>query len=296
MSGTNLYAGGNFTTAGGVPANYIAKWNGSAWSALGLGDGRALRCLCAGGERDQSLRWGRLHHGGRGAGQLHRQMGRQRLVGLGLGDERRLVYALAVSGTDLYAGGYFTTAGGVPANYIAKWNGSAWSALGSGMNGDGLCAGGERDQSLRWGMFTTAGGVPANYIAKWDGSAWSALGSGMGGSGPYVYALAADGAGHLFVGGSFYLAGTNVSPYIAQANVGIVPTSGPPVIVASPASLVVRIGATADFQVEAAGSPPLVYQWVFNGTTAIAGATGSVLSLTNVQPGASGSLQRDRQQ
>ena len=48
----------------------------------------------------------------------------------------------------------------MPANYIAKWNGSAWSALGSGMNGavyalavDGagnLYAGGE---------FTTAGGV-----------------------------------------------------------------------------------------------------------------------------------------
>ena len=88
VSGTNLYAGGYFTTAGGVPANNIAKWDGSAWSALGSGMAwlRSL-CLCAGGERDQSLRWGRLHHGGRGAGQLHRQMGRQRLVGLGLGDE-----------------------------------------------------------------------------------------------------------------------------------------------------------------------------------------------------------------
>ena len=62
-------------------------------------------------------------------------MERQHLVGLGLGDETTIVYALAVSGTDLYAGGYFTTAGGVAANYIAKWNGSAWSALGSGMNG-----------------------------------------------------------------------------------------------------------------------------------------------------------------
>ena len=87
VSGTNLYAGGNFTTAGGVPANHIAKWDGSAWSALGSGMNDVG--LCAGGERDQSLRWGKLHHGGRGAGQPHRQMGRQRLVGLGLGDERR---------------------------------------------------------------------------------------------------------------------------------------------------------------------------------------------------------------
>ena len=43
----------------------------------------------------------------------------------GIGDELITVYALAVdaSGT-LYAGGDFTTAGGVSANYIAKWDGS----------------------------------------------------------------------------------------------------------------------------------------------------------------------------
>ena len=83
----NVYVGGDFTVIGTVTANYIAKWNGSAWSALGSGMNDAV--VCAGGERDQSLRWGRLHHGGRGDGQLHRQMERQRLVGLGLGDGRR---------------------------------------------------------------------------------------------------------------------------------------------------------------------------------------------------------------
>ncbi len=30
----NVYAGGTFTSAGGVSANYIAKWNGSAWNSL----------------------------------------------------------------------------------------------------------------------------------------------------------------------------------------------------------------------------------------------------------------------
>ena len=44
-----------------------------------------------------------------------------------------VVYALALSGTNLYAGGYFTMAGGVVVNNMAKWDGSAWSALGSGM-------------------------------------------------------------------------------------------------------------------------------------------------------------------
>jgi hypothetical protein len=46
------------------------------------------------------------------------------------------VNALAVSGSTLYAGGDFNTAGSSAANWIAQWNGSSWSALGSGMNGE----------------------------------------------------------------------------------------------------------------------------------------------------------------
>src|SRR5207247_2333982 len=89
-SGGNLYAGGDFTTAGGISANHVAKWNGSTWSKLGTGMNNGT---------DNS------------------------------------VYALALdSGGNLYAGGDFTTAGGISANYVAKWNGSTWSALGGGMN------------------------------------------------------------------------------------------------------------------------------------------------------------------
>src|ERR1035438_8841136 len=87
----NLYVGGEFTWIGTVPANYIAKWDGTTWSALGSGMG-------------------------------------------GLGGST-VVQALAVSGTNLYVGGWFTTAGGVTVNGIAKWDGNAWSALGSGMDG-----------------------------------------------------------------------------------------------------------------------------------------------------------------
>jgi len=137
----------------------------------------------------------------------------------------RQVLALAVSGTNLYAGGWFTAAGGVTANNIAKWDGSAWSALGSGMDWDVLALTVSGNTLYAGGYFTTAGGVSANCVAKWDGSAWSALGSGMDGfivavEGPFVSALAGDGSGHLFVGGYFYFAGTNLSPSIAQANIG----------------------------------------------------------------------------
>jgi hypothetical protein len=279
VSGTNLYAGGQFTTAGGVPANSIAKWDGSAWSALGSGmnvNGTVFALAVSG----SNLYAGGYFTaaGGVTASSIAKWDGSVwSALGSGINGT---VYALAVSGTNLYAGGEFTTAGGVPANYIAAWNGSGWSALGSGMNNSVQALAVNGTDLYAAGQFTSAGGVTANYIAKWDGYTWSALGSGVNGP---VWALAADEVGHLFVGGAFYLAGTNVSPYIAQANVGSPPNGASPVIVASPASLAVPLGATAEFQVAATGSSPLVYQWLFNGTTAIEGATSSVLSLTNVQ-------------
>jgi hypothetical protein len=105
------------------------------------------------------------------------------------------------SGAALYAGGTFTSAVGVAANYIAKWNGSSWSALGSGVNGrvDALAV---FDNGSGPALY--AGG---NSIAKWNGSSWSALGSGVNGT---VNALTVfdDGSGPaLYAGGSF-----NVSP------------------------------------------------------------------------------------
>jgi len=49
------------------------------------------------------------------------------------------VLALAVfddgHGPALYAGGSFTTAGGAAASRIARWDGSSWSAVGSGLDG-----------------------------------------------------------------------------------------------------------------------------------------------------------------
>ena len=37
LDGNTVYAGGDFTQAGGVNANKIARWNGSSWSAMGAG-------------------------------------------------------------------------------------------------------------------------------------------------------------------------------------------------------------------------------------------------------------------
>lgn len=175
VSGGTLYAGGHFTTAGGNAGNYIAKWGGNSWSALGSGLG----------EGDNSPYY-----------------------------TYTPVTVLAVSEGKVYAGGQLLTAGTNPGNYIAQWNGSGWSALGSGMNGevDALVLSG--GTLYAGGQFTTAGSHPANYIARWDGSSWSPLGAGI--SGP-VFALAVSG-GTLYAGGGFTNAGGTPASCIAQWN------------------------------------------------------------------------------
>jgi chitodextrinase len=89
------------------------------------------------------------------------------------------VTCTCVYGSDVYIGGYFTSVDGVSANRIAKWNGSSWSAVGSGLNNipySMVVADGVLYVS---GTFTNAGGVAVNYVARWDGATWYAAGSGI---------------------------------------------------------------------------------------------------------------------
>jgi hypothetical protein len=55
-----------------------------------------------------------------------------------------------------------------------------------------------------------------------------------------------------------------------------------------PTNLVAVVGADVTFQVEATGNPAPSYQWFFQATKLVDGATGNILTLTNVQPAQSG--------
>ncbi|MBX3324159.1 MAG: hypothetical protein KF757_14365 [Phycisphaeraceae bacterium] len=100
-SGPALYAGGSFFTAGGVTVNGVARWDGHDWSALAGPDG----------------------------------------VGVD-GPTFPGVYALKAfddgSGPALYAGGRFTTAGGVTVNRIARWQSCATPPCVVDFNNDGV--------------------------------------------------------------------------------------------------------------------------------------------------------------
>ena len=205
-----LFAGGDFTTAGGNPALRVASWNGSSWSALGGGINGAVYALAASGASDLYAGGEFTEAGGNAAYKVAHWNGVSwSAVGVtahpGI-DSGYGVYALAVDASNnLYAGGSFTTADGVTVNNIAKWNGASWSALGTGVNGDVWALAFDNVGNLYvGGSFTEAGGSPANKIARWNGSSWSALGDGVDG---YVDALAGDTVGNIYVGGRFTTAG-----------------------------------------------------------------------------------------
>src|SRR5579862_4907822 len=133
--------------------------------------------------------------------------------------------SVADTNGNVYVGGTFTIIGTSFANGIAKWNGTNWSSLGSGINGGAVtCLALDSSGNLyAGGYFTNAGGLSANYVAKWNGTNWSTLNSGISGGGndsdgPYLSALACDTLGNLYAGGDFTTAGGVTANSIAKWN------------------------------------------------------------------------------
>ncbi len=177
---------GSISSLGGTSVDRVARWNGSAWEALGTPPGvfhpRALTVYDDGAGP-------RLYMGGDGqppsstapTPPLVRWTGSQwEEVGGGLSIQTNTplqVNALHVfddgTGPALYAAGSFRLAGGLPVRNIARWDGLAWRGLGDGIGfrvesfatfedrrGHSLFAG---------GSFTAAGAGQAPNIAQWVG-------------------------------------------------------------------------------------------------------------------------------
>lgn len=130
-----LIAGGDFTVAGGQPAAYIAAWDGADWAPLGAGTDGPVEALglyqgdliaagaftTAGGTASPQLaRWdGSAWHAFAG--------------GLDYNNGPGLVQAIVEYQGDLFLGGLIDSAGGVPVNHLARWDGSSWSDFGAGL-------------------------------------------------------------------------------------------------------------------------------------------------------------------
>ncbi len=212
-----LVAGGYFELAGDVPAENVAAWDGSAWHSLGSEMNGAIAALAvyngdliaggffsvAGGTNANSIaRWD---------GSAWQPLG----SGVGYPNPNILgqVLSLTVYNGELIAGGEFVVAGGVSASNIARWNGSDWEALGSGVSGAYVLAvTAYNGELIAGGSFNTAGGVSASNIARWNGSAWQALGAGTNFE---VQSLTVY-DGELIAGGIFNTAGGVYAAHVAR--------------------------------------------------------------------------------
>lgn len=172
---SNIYYGGNYTINGSGYKG-IAYWDGTSWSPVGHG----ISSL-----RDFPNDWSET------------------------------VNCSVVSGGNLFVGGNFRDVLNSndtydEANGIAKWNGTSWVDIGSGIStgfvnpttptvyailaiGSDIYIAGE---------FQSVNGTTVNSIAKWNGTTWSALGKGVTAGSQQLSSLATDGT-YLYIGGNF---------------------------------------------------------------------------------------------
>jgi len=220
----NLIVGGEFDTAGGIPVDYIAQWNGHIWDSVATNDMVYINAMCP---YDSDLYvanlsaqappleglndsiWaavptppsgipqyffalfvynGKLYAGG-GYNQVNNICSWDKVsCDTLLGGTNGAVYSLGEFNGNLYVGGSFDNAGRMPARNIAIWNGTSWNNAGKGINGPVFALAAFNNTLYAGGAFDSAGGMPAKNIAVWNGLNWSAVGSGVSNS---VYALAA---------------------------------------------------------------------------------------------------------
>ena len=244
--GPGLYAVGEFNWAGTQAANRVARWDGTSWSALGVGidDPAWLRdatclcvyddgggpALCVGGDFDQAggqtaaglAKWDGTSWSPLATSSSHVQMHMlPRVSSLAVFDPPG-----AEQGPGLYVGGDVMAFDGVAVNGIARRDAAGtFSALGdgNGLNAEvfTLCRydDGTGPAVYAGGWFSNAGDQVVNYIARWDGTSWSPLAGGMD---VWVATLAVydppgpDVGSELYAGGRFWLAGDASALFVAR--------------------------------------------------------------------------------
>ena len=204
-----IYACGTFPTIGGVTAKFIAKWNGSVWSALGAGTatGTNIGHMALSGT-DLYVAGSFTVIGGTISTNMAKWTGSAWTAVSGvLTLSGASISALVADGTDIYVGGRFVTIGGMAGTAaIGKWNGSAWSALDGGFTGTTISSynqvtglavvgAGAAKRIYACGILarTADGKNDIRYVAKWDGSAWTPAAPYRGYYGPRTPTLAVEG-------------------------------------------------------------------------------------------------------
>lgn len=210
-----LYAGGNITTMGGVNVYRIGKWNGTIWSNPGggvTGGFGLINCMAV--YNNQLYVGGSFSYAGGVLSQYIARWNGTQWDSVGsalsaLNDEPFSMVVDTISNV-LYVGGSFTMAGGMPAKYIAKWNGTNWSSIGNPIT-QGAIVMEMYHNELYVGCVSAHAQVADTIIARWNGDNWYHV------QGPNntVSALEVY-KDTLYAGGDFTMVGTTPANYIAK--------------------------------------------------------------------------------
>ncbi|MFN0131328.1 MAG: hypothetical protein ACKVW3_02155 [Phycisphaerales bacterium] len=174
-----LVAGGAFDRIGGQPIRRIARTDGQTWRELDSGVSSNVRVLHE--FRGDLIVGGDFYFAGGlpGSNSIAAWDGTAwRTLGVGFSrvGAPAVVQALVEFQSELIAAGTFSSSGGQPLFNIARWDGTSWRPLGSGITGQGVAALAVYNGLLiAGGTFTSAGGVPADDLACWDGVQWRAV-------------------------------------------------------------------------------------------------------------------------
>ncbi|MEE8467438.1 MAG: hypothetical protein V3T22_03230, partial [Planctomycetota bacterium] len=240
----DLVVGGRFISVDGKPVDDVARFDGTQWTALGTIP------LCCGVDA-LAVYKGKLYAGGVGGvwrwtgtkwvtfgpqifGQIYTMhvhkkvlyIGGSMAPGLGNlisydgavqqtvgGGTNGIVSALETFKGNLVVGGWFTQAGGLPANRLARWDGISLSEF-PGITGGPVMALTVFQNELHVSGDNMFNEQKKKYIARWDGSAWNALGFGLELAARTL--LPDDVGGHLYAGGNFRHAGGAPSSFFAR--------------------------------------------------------------------------------
>lgn len=182
--GDTIYAGGAFIKTGGLPVNGVAKYDGRVWTALGNGLTTAQNTVMDidsyGGVVYACDKVG-LH---RWNGSTWTQIGV--LGGLPAADLNAVAIAVDATG-QVYMTGNFLSVNGVNANRVARYDGTTWHAMGTGIvqpqpglgNYYSTAMAAIGNEVYLAGAMTQVGGVTVNNVARWNGTAWNAMANGL---------------------------------------------------------------------------------------------------------------------
>jgi hypothetical protein len=182
VKNSDLYAAGNFTSAGTIPATNIARWNGTQWSSLGSFDIRYNASSSQATVTAMAFIGNDLYIAGKFDSigtkpmwHIAKWNGTQwDSVSLGLKGDFYGITDMAVDKSGrIYIVGKFTSVGGDNTKqYVVRWNGSQWEKLGSGLTSnfsqDMFMAESDSKGNI-WmsGFFGYADGLSSQNFARW---------------------------------------------------------------------------------------------------------------------------------